>query len=110
MFIAELLSDCLEQCGATVRYVESEPGLIARLDDEAPRLILVNVDRYLQVSTPLLGQLAAAASRRSIPIIAYSEKWRAEDMAVQTRPFFETVLWAPIPMQRLHDLLAEHLA
>ena len=108
--IRMILRDTLEQYGATVRYVEAEPGLIKRLEAEAPALILANIDPFMERSKPLLAELAAAASRLAIPVIAFSEKWRAEDMAAKTRPFFECVLWAPMAMQRLHDLLAEYLA
>ncbi len=104
-----ILRHSLEAYRATVLFVDAGPGLIERLEAEGPRLVLANIDPFLQSATPSLGEFAAAASRLSIPVIAYSEKWRAEDMAAKTRPYFETVLWAPMAMQELRDLLYGYL-
>ncbi len=104
-----ILRHSLEPYNATALYIESGPELIARLEAEAPQLILANVDFFLQGSTLPLGELAAAAFRLSVPVIAYSEKWRAADMAAKTRAHFENVLWAPVDMQALRDQLSAHL-
>ncbi len=104
-----ILRHSLEPYNATALYIEAGPEMIARLEAEAPCLVLANIDPLLQGSSLPLGELAAVASRLSVPIIAYSEKWRDQDMAAKTRPYFETVLWAPMAIQELRNLLDGYL-
>ena len=105
-----ILRHSLEKYRATMLYVDADPMLDERMEAESPHLVLASIDPFMESAMPSLGALAAAASRLSIPVIAYSEKWRAEDMAAKTRPHFDSVLWAPLAMQQLHDLMAEYLA